>query len=105
MKARDHVSGSTRRGFLKAGAGGAAAAATAGGLLHFAELAKAGPQTINLWINAGYVTMIDNTQAWMVTYSDSSSAVKLFGKVFIARPGDTLTVSVTNNDNKAHNWA
>src|SRR2546423_892303 len=105
MKAPDHVSGSTRRGFLKAGAGGAAAAATAGGLLHFAELAQAGPPTINLWINAGYVTMIDDTQAWMVTYSDTSTGVKPYGHVYIARGGDQLTFNITNNDNKPHNLA
>src|SRR3954463_10226545 len=105
MKSLDHVSGSTRRGFLKAGAGGAAAAATAGGLMHFAELAQAGPQTINLYINAGNVTMIDDTQAWMVTYSDTATGVKPFGHVYIARPGDQLTLVIKNNDNKAHNWA
>jgi FtsP/CotA-like multicopper oxidase with cupredoxin domain len=49
--------------------------------------------------------MIDGAQVWVVTYNTAATGVKLSGRVFIARPGDVITVNVTNNDNKAHNWA
>lgn len=113
--AGDSQPDTTRRGLLKYGTAGLAAAALgATGLLNRSSDAEAATRSIKLFINEGDVSMIDGTPVYMWGFGDTKTSLavrgsKVAGDEFPARviravEGDVLNVSVTNTLNENHNF-
>lgn len=91
--ARAH--GTTRRAFLRHGAGGVAALGTYG-LLRWAPRAQAADVALSLFITEGEVRMVDGTRAFMLSYATAPARAAPPGPLISVLEGDRLSVSLTN---------
>lgn len=88
-----------RRNFIKTGGAGVIAALAGSlGLIPWVQRADAANISLNLNILAGNVTMIDDSQVYLFSYS-TSGQVEFPGATIVCQEGDDLTITLTNQLN------
>lgn len=93
----------SRRDFVRLGILSSAYLAASGLLTVPQTTAEAATRNYNLSIGSGTKTLIDNTTAFMFSYSDDGT-LKVPGPVLVVNEGDAVSVTVTNNRSESHNF-